>query len=203
LIQFIILEVYPVYGIMANNSSHNLWIEKGYEIFSEDGLDGLQVERLARILQLNKSGFYHYFGDRDSFIEDLFKYHENYCNLIIEDYKKIQDFDPGFIHITLKFQYAILFHMQLVRYRHIEKFNNFYKHINKDVDKEIVRTFSKFVGLQDNPELAHKFFMHARDMFYSRITKENMNEEFLRSLIYEVRDLVQIFIRQGNTEGKP
>ena len=187
---------------MANHTTYDLWIEKGYEIFAEDGVDGLQVERLARILQLNKSGFYHYFGDRDSFIDELLKFHGVCANLITEDYKRIKDFDPGFIDITLKFRFSILFHMQLVRYRHIEKFNNFYQHINKDVDKEIVRTFSKFVGLEENPELAQKFFTQARDMFYSRITQENMNEEFLRSLIYEVRDLVHIFMRQPNTEEK-
>jgi AcrR family transcriptional regulator len=49
----------------AKNSS--AWTEVGYALFAEEGLDGIQVERLARILKLNKSGFYHYFRDLDGY----------------------------------------------------------------------------------------------------------------------------------------
>lgn len=176
---------------MANPYAYNLWIEKGYEIFAEEGPDGLLIERLARILNLNKSGFYHYFGDRDTFIEQLLKRHQALANELIEEYKLIDEFDPGFIKAMLKFKNAVLFHMQLVRYRQIGVFYNCYHKINVHVDKAAVRTFSKFIGLGNNPELAHKYFMQARDMFYSRVTRENLNEEFLRELIYEVREVAQ------------
>lgn len=41
---------------MKNNSEHT-WIEAGYEQFAAEGLEGIQVERLARITGLNKSGY--------------------------------------------------------------------------------------------------------------------------------------------------
>jgi AcrR family transcriptional regulator len=53
-----------------------LWTEEGYNIFAKEGLDAIQVERLARILHLNKSGFYHYFGDLEGYCVELIKMHE-------------------------------------------------------------------------------------------------------------------------------
>lgn len=186
---------------MSRVTARNTWIETGYEQFAAEGLDGIQVERLARITRLNKSGYYHYFGDRDIFLEQLLRHHEKLALRLIDDYKSIEDFESGFPGITLKFKNAILFHMQLVRYRQVDIFYKIYHRINLIVDKEIVRTFSKFVGLEDNPDLAYKYFMHARDMFYSRITPENLDESFLKSLMHEVREVVQLLIKQ-TTEAR-
>ena len=59
--------------IMEKAKNLSVWTEAGYKLFAEEGLEGIQVERLARILQLNKSGFYHYFGDLDGYCEELIK----------------------------------------------------------------------------------------------------------------------------------
>ena len=53
----------------------NRWIEAGYEIFAHEGPEGVQIEKLARKVGLNKSGFYHYFSDRDVFFTRLLEYH--------------------------------------------------------------------------------------------------------------------------------
>ena len=52
---------------MEKHKNSSVWTEEGYRLFAKEGLDGIQVERLARILSLNKSGFYHYFGDLEGF----------------------------------------------------------------------------------------------------------------------------------------
>ena len=64
----------------AKNSS--VWTEVGYNLFAEEGIEGIQVERLARILQLNKSGFYHYFGDIDGYCEELINLHKKKLTFI-------------------------------------------------------------------------------------------------------------------------
>lgn len=66
---------------MQNTSKSQLWVDVGYNLFAKEGMDGLQIERLARILQLNKSGFYHHFGDFDGYLEAISKSHrENASN---------------------------------------------------------------------------------------------------------------------------
>jgi hypothetical protein len=46
----------------------------GYELLSTDGMEGIKVERLARNLALNKSGFYHYFKAMDVFVKSLLRH---------------------------------------------------------------------------------------------------------------------------------
>lgn len=179
------------------NISHK-WIETGYDLFAKEGPEGIQVERLARILNLNKSGFYHYFGEHDVFIAELFKKHRMYADLIAEAYRKAEWFDPDFYRTLLAFKPAVLFHMQLVRYRHLKVYAEQYQVINSVVDPELIRLFATFIGIEDNPDLAYKFYEQARDMFYSRITEANLTEEFLKVLTYEVKQVVQDFLRQGS-----
>ena len=64
---------------MEKHKNSAAWTEVGYDLFAHEGLDGIQVERLARILQLNKSGFYHYFGDLEGFCMELFALHKKSC----------------------------------------------------------------------------------------------------------------------------
>ena len=45
---------------MTKSNTSQKWIEAGYERFAHEGPHGIQVERLARIIGVNKSGFYHY-----------------------------------------------------------------------------------------------------------------------------------------------
>ena len=61
---------------MNHPSTHSLaWLEVGYSLFAAEGPDGIQIERMARILQLNKSGFYHYFGDLEGYHHELLRLH--------------------------------------------------------------------------------------------------------------------------------
>ena len=40
-----------------------LWITLGYNIFALEGINGLKIERLAKMAGKNKSSFYHFFVD--------------------------------------------------------------------------------------------------------------------------------------------
>jgi AcrR family transcriptional regulator len=47
------------------------WINLGYRIFSEQGASGIVVEKMAKILKVNKSSFYWHFKTQKDFIENL------------------------------------------------------------------------------------------------------------------------------------
>ncbi len=47
------------------------WINLGYKLFSEQGDTGIIVEKMAKILKVNKSSFYWYFKTKTIFIEEL------------------------------------------------------------------------------------------------------------------------------------
>lgn len=173
------------------------WLETGYQLFGQEGPEGLQVERMARMLGLNKSGFYHYFGDLDTFIDDLLQMHRTNVKELTEKFRQGRSFDPDFYNVLLSNKPTVLCHMQLVRFRHEKRYPTVYQELNALIDPQIVRLFAPHVGLDDQPALAARFFDQSRDMFYSRITEENLNEAFLRNLVDEVRGLIRDFLVQN------
>ncbi len=187
---------------MSRINSLKAWIEAGYEQFAAEGLEGIQVERLARITGLNKSGYYHYFGDRNSFLEHLMKNHISCAEQLTIDMSMMKQFDPDFIHVLLKYPRTILVHMQLVRNRQDKFLNEVYVLVNGFVDKAILPHWAEFIGTPHHHEFAFKYFEQARDMFYSRITDKTMNQEFLQHFIYEAKDLLQeaIKLNAGQSE---
>lgn len=68
------------------------------------------------------------------------------------------------------------------------------------VDPAVVPSFSEFIGMPGQIELGRKYFELSRDMFYSRITEDKMNEEYLRGLLYEVRKVLQDAIQLKSIE---
>jgi AcrR family transcriptional regulator len=50
------------------------WINLGYELFSESGASGIVVEKMAKVLKVNKSSFYWHFKTRKEFIDQLIKF---------------------------------------------------------------------------------------------------------------------------------
>jgi AcrR family transcriptional regulator len=187
---------------MSRINSLHRWIEVGYGQFAAEGPEGIQVERMARMTGLNKAGYYHYFGDRENFVEHLMNYHLKIAEQFANDMSQMKNFDPDFFHVILKYPNAILVHQQLVRNRHNEFLNKVYSQINEHVDRAILPHWARFIGLPHDHEFALKYFEQTRDMFYSRITYKTLNLEFLNSIIYESKELLQEAIRK-NTMHTP
>ena len=51
--------------------SREQWLSRGLELFAKHGADGLRVERLAKSLDIAKSGFYCHFSDRQDFLKHI------------------------------------------------------------------------------------------------------------------------------------
>lgn len=188
---------------MKRENSLEIWIKAGYELFATEGPHGIQAERLARMTGLNKSGFYHYFGDRESFVEHVMNYHLKITEQIANDMSQMKNFDPDFFHVILKYRNAILVHQQLVRNRHIEFLNTVFNQVNELVDKAILPQWAHFIGLPHDHEFALKYFEQTRDMFYSRITYKTLNLEFLKSLVYETKEILLNATRKNTSHPLP
>ncbi len=50
------------------------WIKLGYKLFSESGESGLNVDKMSRLLNCNKSSFYWHFKTKAAFIDYLIEY---------------------------------------------------------------------------------------------------------------------------------
>jgi AcrR family transcriptional regulator len=168
-----------------------LWTEKGYSLFAEEGLDGIQVERLARILQHNKSGFYHYFGDMEVYCAELLRLHEQKCDSYLNEISHIKTIDPEYFQIVVAYKVSALFQMQLYRCKNNPAFYNAAEMIDQREDVILRGLWSDYLGFGDNPDLAMRYFALVRDMFYSRVSLQNLTYEFQRKLATEATMLVR------------
>ena len=167
-----------------------MWAEEGYNLFAEEGLDGIQVERLARILQLNKSGFYHYFGDLEVFCMELLGLHKKKANHYLADVGEVKAIVPDYLEAIVKHKVPVMFHVQLIRAANPE-FNRVAEIIDQQEDLILRPVWADFIGFHDNPDLAIRYFDIVRDMFYTRMSLQNMNYPFLHDLVTEARVLMQ------------
>lgn len=168
------------------------WLDVGYKIFGQEGPEGIQVERLARILGVNKSSFYHFFGDKEIFIGDLLHLHMSKAKKFTEAVNALENFDPDFIELLVSEFDTIMVHRQLVKHSEVHLFYKTYRDINAFVDIAILRLWGKELNLPQ--DAAFRLFDLVRDSFYSRISQKNYSVATIRQILAEVK----MFLEQLN-----
>lgn len=167
------------------------WIEAGYELFASEGPESLNVERLAKKLGLNKSGYYHYFGDRDVFISKVLDYH---C-LVAENFRKeittLSKFDPDYYDLLLKYRAALFVQMQLRRHPDEKYYEEIFWKIARANDKALVSLLSAHLGIPGEHDLALEFWGLIRDSFYMQLTYTNLETALSRESVEKVRRIIK------------
>lgn len=167
------------------------WIDAGYELLANEGAEGIRVERLARILHLNKSGFYHYFNDPKTFFHHLLMNHAHRFDLLVYDLYKCKNIEPDCLNVLLEHKVTIVAQIQLVRNRS----NPFLLYAHKEYDEKLVQAilplWVDYVDFYGNPDLACQYLGLVRDMFYTRVNRENFNLDYLYTLTREAKEIVE------------
>jgi AcrR family transcriptional regulator len=166
------------------------WAEAGYNLFAREGLDGLQVERLARILQLNKSGFYHYFGDLEGFCLELLELHKKKIDDFVEEVYGIKKLDPDYLHLVIAHTKTVMFQVQLIRTA-----SNHFLHaasdmIDQKVHAAIRELWCNYLDVPSDTDLGMRYYAMVRDMFYTRISFQNLNYTFLHNMITDAKSIM-------------
>jgi len=186
---------------MSKSKNASVWTEAGYSLFAEEGIDGIQIERLARILQLNKSGFYHYFGDLEIYHAELLRLHEQKADQFLYDLKHIKTIDPEYFQVVVKYKVPVMFQMQLLRCKNMPALRNIAEVIDQKENVILGDLWNDYLGFCDNPDLAIRYFIVVRDMFYTRASLQNLTYDFLHDLITEAKVVMQQ-ITESNTTQK-
>ncbi|RIW12595.1 TetR/AcrR family transcriptional regulator [Algoriphagus lacus] len=165
------------------------WIDLGYSLFSEEGHEGLQVERLARILKKNKSGYYHYFGDRFVYMDELLKEHLRILENILFEIQQIREFEPEYMQLMMRYKQTVLFQMQLVKNREVKDFFETAQKFNLAVKQSVAPVFANYLNVP--VEEAPKYWEVLRDSFYSRVTFKTFSPEWIGAFARELKDLLE------------
>lgn len=185
---------------MSHLKSRQQWIEAGFEIFAREGHEGMQVERLARILDRNKSGFYHYFGTLENYFQAVMRHLHKQADIMIAEIKTATDFDPGFLQVMVKNKVTVLACMQLIRNRNVPLFQENFREVTYKIDQALLPLWIEYIGLTHDLNLALRYFEIIRDVFFSRVTLETLNYDFLHELATEAKTIVMDLIKKNTIE---
>jgi AcrR family transcriptional regulator len=174
---------------MEKLKNSSVWTEEGYRLFSREGLDGIQVERLARILGLNKSGFYHYFGDLEGFCSELVSLHKKKVGNFLQEVAETKKLDPDYLYLLIKYSETVIFQVQLTRsLNHL--FSEASRWVDQKVDTAIRRLWSDFIEVPNDSDGGMRYYAIVRDMFYTRISFQNLNYTFLHNLVKDAKAIM-------------
>jgi AcrR family transcriptional regulator len=175
---------------MKKVNNYHIWIEVGYQLFAEEGHEGLQIERLSRITGLNKSGFYHYFGDTHEYLKHLLKEHERLVDTLIEPMSKLTTYDPGYLEMLLQHKHISFFQIQLIRNRHVKMFVECNERNNKKTAPYVTPLFCRAIGLSE--KAAYPYYEMMRDMYSTKADFSSYTYEFLHSMVERFKNMVSI-----------
>jgi len=170
---------------LSNHETSQQWIEAGYELFAHEGPEGLQVEKLARILGRNKSGFYYHFGDRDIYFSDLIQYHYRIIEQFCREVAECRNFDPDYLELLIEYKTSAFVQKQLRSHMDIPAFKEAFNKVRKRTEKVVLPLWRSYIGISENHALAATLWDILRDLFFIRLTAENLSIQNLHELVEE------------------
>jgi AcrR family transcriptional regulator len=174
------------------NEIREKWIQEGYSLLAKEGPSGIQVERLARIIGVNKSGFYHHFGDRDCYLEELTRYHEGLTIKFNNEVSHLKHFDPEFFEVLVEYKDSFFVNMHLGRCRINPKFRNTFNNGRNNNEKQILPLWAEYINIPDNQDLAFEIWKVVRDALYLRVTYNDMNAKTINNAIKDIKGIFEM-----------
>jgi AcrR family transcriptional regulator len=166
------------------------WIKAGYDLLATEGSEGVKIERLARILQLNKSGFYHYFNTTDSFFRCLLNYHVRMADVVAAALSHCNTIDDVLL-VVVRYKMFFLIESQLLGKNRIPHFQFSAQEAGKIIDEELVSLWDRAGDIQYERETVMAYLNIIRHFFYVRITADEICYDFLLNLATETRCMLE------------
>lgn len=166
------------------------WIKAGYKLLGREGMEGIKVERLARTLQLNKSGFYHYFGSMKVYLRSLLQYHAELAKMIATEIAACENLDPDLLLLMIKHKGFFLVESQLLLKSKDAYFSAEAEEASKIINKELVPLWRKETQLPEDSAVALSYLNIILHFFYARINSDNLSYQYLHALTFETEEVL-------------
>lgn len=187
------LEMGLNFATMATDNIE-IWIKAGYEIFALTGEIGLKIEPLAKKVGINKSSFYHHFGDLELFIEFLLKYHIEQAFIIADKERNAKNIDPDLIEIVVEHRIDLLFNRQLRIHQNIELFAKTLLQSNRVVGEAFITIWANELNLPLTQKQIAGIFTLALENFFLQININNLNHNWLSAYFANLKAIAGNFV---------
>ncbi len=168
-----------------------VWIKEGYFIFSREGTQGLNVERIARQINKNKSSYYYYFGDLDIFVEALLDYHLERADQIAALGRQCKNMDPDVINLMVDTKDDLFFSKQLRLNLKNPAFKRCFDKSFKIITDSFMDQWTVAIRFEDRPGLAKILFKLIVDNFFLQVNDENLTYEWFHEYMNEIRFIIE------------
>jgi AcrR family transcriptional regulator len=163
---------------------------KRYQLVSEKGFNNVNIETIARLMNKNKSSFYHYFGDWEGFENALLEYHLVLAKQFAIEANSLQGIMPDLVNLFIEHKTDIFFHKQLRINRAKPHFKKCFETVYKMFENAILDKWIAFLKMEEHSFLAEKFLLLLSDNFLLQITPQNYNHTWINNYIQEVAKLL-------------
>lgn len=153
------------------------WIKSGYNLFGEIGAEALNIEKLSTLVGLNRSSFYHYFGDLETYEAALLNFHVEKYEIfwhVIKDYER---FEQLFDDEVFEHKDALAFQRQLMINESVERYKKCSNDARKHTEQKTFELWSAFNKSKSDSEEEWKLFRAIRDFYFVRHGQANSNED--------------------------
>jgi len=178
--------------------SKNDVIDVGYALFALEGPEHIE-ERVEQEMGLKHAEFLSRFGAEEIFIEALIAHHIELVDDFLEETEHCTSWDPALLNLIVDYKLTVLFNRQLKQHSGNPVFHLTYNRISYLVQSHAFELWRKYMNLHPHMELSRELYEVLRDVFHSRITRENLNYEYLKSLAGEFRTIIEKLIHLQQT----
>ena len=167
------------------------WIKAGYKILGAEGVDGIKIERLAKTLKLNKSGFYYYFGTMEFYLKSVLQYHLECAHSIGTEIADCKNIDPDLLNLIVKYKTFFLVESQLLGKCKLPHVRHDVDEAGQIINKAFLQLWQNTEGLSGDPAVMLDYLNILHHFLYSRIATETINYENLHALAVETRAVLE------------
>jgi len=166
---------------MEKSPTEQRWIETGYTLWAYQGPHAIQVERMAQEIGISKTSFYHYFQDKENFIEQILAHHLHRAEEIRREEMRIRCIDPELIELLLRCKTDLLFNRQLRIAKEHARYAEIVAATDARIGYEFVRIWQETLRLPLKEHALLALFELALENFYLQINPSNLNYDWLKA----------------------
>lgn len=157
------------------NETYLKWIHAAYFEFAQNGPD-ISLKSLSEKTKLPRSTFYYHFHNKEHLIEELLNYHCNENEIFqAELTNNIKTLIPDLYIMMFQYKIGFMFHQQLLRNSHIDRYNKAYCCANSSSIKILLPHIKVYFGINHPDVDIINFYNILTDAWYSRIDFTNIS----------------------------
>lgn len=176
---------------MIENKNKEEWIIKGYGLVAEIGFDSINIEQISRLMNKNKSSFYHYFGEFPLYIRQLLSWHILRSQEFAQKMEGCESVNPGILNLAIEYKTDIFFHKQLRLKRSRVDFTETLTQAFSNYEKAVIDHWAHFFGLEQNPKFVSTFIHFFTENLLLKITFETFTFEWLERYANELKVMIE------------